>query len=172
MNMRFCAGSIDALGNRMFPQYRKVESGKVMIGLRGWTEENMPDWRIPVEYYKNALVELPGGVQGHREFLVLTDDAEYAQSVIGELGMSGAKVEVVVGNRSWESIAAQFDKAMQCDHFVLVNSTFHIWPALFATGGRDKMIAYPKVDAMTSLELELYPGARFVCLPVPGYTIA
>ena len=145
-----------------------------MLGLRGWTEENKPEWRIPVEYFRNALAALPGGAG--KKYLVLTDDAEYAASVVAELGLEGggagsdAAVEVLVGNRSWESIAAQYDKAMQCDHFILNYSTFHLWPALFAGGSssREKVIVYPKMDVMTSIELEVYTGARFVSIEVPG----
>ena len=146
---------------------------KVMLGLRGWTEENKPEWRIPVAYYRNALAALPdeGGVGRH--YLVLTDDAEYAESVMAELGLKGGSgiggdVEVVVGNRSWESIAEQYGKAMQCDHFILNYSTFHLWPGLFADGGTEKIIVYPKVDTMTGIHLEEYKGARFVSIEVPG----
>jgi hypothetical protein len=176
MNMRYCSGSIDVLRDLLFPGYQKVVTGgdQVMLGLRGWTEENKPEWRIPVEYFRNALAALPGGAG--KKYLVLTDDAEYAASVVAELGLEGggagsdAAVEVLVGNRSWESIAAQYDKAMQCDHFILNYSTFHLWPALFAGGSssREKVIVYPKMDVMTSIELEVYTGARFVSIEVPG----
>lgn len=179
MNMRYCAGSIDALKGLLFPGYTKapsggVSGGKVMLGLRGWTEENKPEWRIPVEYFRNALAALPGEVGGGKEthYLVLTDDADYAKSVVAELGLprggGGGSVEVVVGNRSWASIAEQYEKAMQCDHFILNYSTFHLWPALFADGGTEKVIVYPKVDTMTGIELEVYTGARFVSIDVPG----
>ncbi len=166
MNMRYCAGSIDTLKDLLFPEYRKVKGeNKVMIGLRGWTEENKPEWQIPIEYYKHALAELPA----HEfEYLVLTDDATYAESVVAELGLGDRKIEVVVGNRSWESIAEQYNKAMQCDHFILNYSTFHLWPALFADGGTEKVIVYPKVNVVTDIELEVYKGARFVSIEVPG----
>jgi hypothetical protein len=172
MNMRYCAGSVDALRDLLFPGYRKQAGTreKVMLGLRGWTEENKPEWRIPVEYFRNALAALPPGGSGDRQYLVLTDDAEYAESVVAELRLTGGGegVEVVVGNRSWESIAEQYSKAMQCDHFILNYSTFHLWPALFAGGGTQKVIVYPKVDSMTGIELEVYRDARFVSIDVPG----
>lgn len=165
MNLRYSVDVIDELRDMLFPAYRKEgASHRVMLGLRSWTEEQKPEWRIPLDFYQTSLQHLP---DTKFEFLVLTDDEAYARETLAALNID--RYQVVVGNRGSDSIKVQYEKAMQCDHFILGYSTFHIWPALFAQPivGHRKCIIYPKVEVMTSIEMEVYPHARFVCVPVP-----
>lgn len=166
MNLRFCVDDIDVLREMLFPEYRKdAPSHKVLLGIRGFTEEEHPEWRLPTEFYKSAMAEL-STEDSEYEFLVLTDDEAYALDLLTQLNIS--RYEVIVGNRGWDSIKLQYEKAMHCDHFILGNSTFHIWPALFAKAldHQTKCIVYPDISTMTSIEMEVYPNARFTRLAI------
>jgi hypothetical protein len=126
-----------------------VVKGKVICNIRGGEYKSVPDLILPKKYWDMALERL-----GNPEVEIVTDDPEYAKSLIpnGKL-FTGSMIE-------------HFENLFTAEKLVISNSAFAFFPA--ALGNAETVIApkywsrYNVSDGFWAMEGDKYSGFTYI----------
>lgn len=117
---------------------------KIYIGMRTFARENGRDWRISMEYYRRAIEyisskKIPCIIDIYTDMRGSSNDLTgYIDTYFGD---SCIQVNEYCGSSSDKSDIVHFYKSFEYDTFILCNSTFHYWGAIFSKATKD--VVYP-----------------------------
>jgi len=134
-----------------FKKNFKEEFVNIAICNRRFKEENHSEWAVDKEYYKLAIKSLNLNHENKYIMHVFSDDIEWMKnwfnnyiSNIYELFY----INIIYHNgvRNNKDDVIHFYGLMQCDHFILTNSTYHYWPCILKYFNNNKrfIVTYPK----------------------------
>ena len=119
---------------------------KLCIAFRTFDEEGLQRYMLPIEYYKKALEYIFQILNSDTELYIFTDRENIKDTIIkpilNELNIGISDIFEYKGNRDGISDIEHFYKMMDCDHYILCNSTYHYWPALIKDDCKS-IIIYP-----------------------------
>ena len=125
----------------------KSDKTKIALCFRTFDEENHNEWQVIEEYYKTALENLNLDKSTEYEFHVFTDRENVAISVIKpillELNITVNEQTLYEhkGKRDGITDVEHLYLLMDCQHFILCNSTYHYWAAIVKD--KSSSILYP-----------------------------
>jgi len=130
--------------NYFIPQSENI---KICIGFRSFDEEGHNEWMVVQSYYKDTLIKMLEKINNSNiELHIFTDRANVSTDIIlpilNELNITMSNIYEYKGNRDGISDIEHFYKMMDCDHYILCNSTYHYWPALIKDDSKS-IIMYP-----------------------------
>lgn len=135
------------LENKKEFSYNLNSTGKIKLCVcfRTFDEEGHNEWMIPSIYYRNAFKAILPKLNNKIEIHIFTDRENVKDTIIKPI-LNDLNIEIpdlyeYKGIRNGISDIEHFYKMMDCDHFILCNSTYHYWPALIKNS--ESIITYP-----------------------------
>ena len=123
--------------NKLNHHLPKNENIKICIGFRTFDEEGHPEWMASVSYYKEALQYILNKLNSSKiELHIFTDrinvSYDIINSILKDIGKQDVKYFEYFGKRDGITDVKSFFLMMDCDHYIICNSTFHYWPAILS----------------------------------------
>lgn len=120
---------------------------KLCVCFRSFDEENRNDWMISIEYYKLAFQYIIPKLNSPYELHIFTDRENIKNTIIipllNELNIIDLpEIYEYTGKRDGVTDVEHFYKMIDCNHFILCNSTYHYWAAII-NDNPDAIITYP-----------------------------
>jgi hypothetical protein len=111
---------------------------KICIGIRTFDEEKHNEWMTPTSYYKEALIKMINELDNKDVELHVFADRENVSSdiifpILKDIKREDINLFEYFGKRDGVSDVQHFFLMMDCDHYIIGNSTFHYWPAIIAS---------------------------------------
>ncbi len=121
---------------------------QICIACRTFSQEKHTEWGVSDEYYVHALSLLLSIVEcTDIELCIFTDDSTIENILLPKLLRINSNINIEysihVGKRDNTTDVLHFFQMFDCDHYILCNSTFHYWAALFSKFNSDKKVFYP-----------------------------
>jgi hypothetical protein len=128
----------------------KEDNLSICIGFRSFEEEKLLNNFTPVSYYSRALLILLDKISYDTSKPLIiycyTDKYNYGINIITNILKDmcfNIKYVEIVGKRDINTSVRHFFSIFNHDHYILTNSTFHYWGALFSNKNKDKIVLYP-----------------------------
>jgi hypothetical protein len=121
---------------------------RICICFRTYTQEQHPEWAVNDQYYLKALTYLMSEIAATQiNLYVYTDDKTVEEKYIKHLIQQNSDYLIQYfiheGKRDNQTDVQHFFEMFDCDHYILCNSTYHYWPALFSKYNENKIVIYP-----------------------------
>ncbi len=121
----------------------KKDNNALYIGMRTFDRESISEWAISLDYYRRAI-EYISTNEKKSEVHIYTDKegssaklVEYINTYFGE----SCSITEFYGSASDKTDIEHFYKSFEYNTFILCNSTFHYWGAIFSYGTKE--VVYP-----------------------------
>jgi len=126
-----------------------IKENNCLISFRSFNEESKPEWRIDEEYYNKSIKYAIENIF-NINFIAFTDDYNYAYDILEKNNLNG-KYIIYHGKRDGITDIDHFYKMMECNHAILVNSSFATWSMIMNNINNNHKIIIPNDSFLNSL---------------------